>query len=167
MDWRGESTLASARPAAQSSFEFDPTGDDPVGTVEIGSPTTATRREERYPWSVVVWNDADRERSFDVSVVSESLGRVADRELVLPAGGWYRLGLLEPDRYAIQVRAHDRPRYEFQIPYTGFDCNRHAARLRVTSTGLVEYVTWSTAVGCGAYPAPRGEEWTSDGTDAE
>ena len=167
MAWRGESTPGPARPAIQSSFEFDPAREDPVGVVEVGSPTTAIRREDRYPWSVVVWNDADRERTVDVSVVGESLGRAFDGELTLPAGGWYRFRLLEPDRYAIGVRTPDRPRYEFQVPYTGFDCNRHTVRLRVTSTGLLEYVTLSDMVDCGSWPTPRGEDWTPGGTDSE
>jgi hypothetical protein len=40
-------------------------------------------------------------------------------------------------------------------------------RLRVTATGLVEYVTLSDAVGCGSWPTPRGEDWTPGGTDGE
>ena len=147
-DWQGSPTPSRARPAIQASFDVDTSSDTPIAVEKVGSREAVSRPEGRLPWMVDVWNDHDGERAVDVSVVGESLGRAVDRTVTLPARAYYRVELLEPDRYAMQVRSPDRPRYEFRVPETAFDCNDHAADLRVSPTGVVEYVTTSTAVAC-------------------
>jgi hypothetical protein len=128
-----------------------------------GSPTPAQARPAVQSSFEL---EASSDQPVEVTEVGESLGRALDRTVTLPPLACYRVKLLEPDRYAVQVRSPDRPRYEFQVAETAFDCNDHVADLRVSPTGLIEYVTSSTAVAC----APPGEYPTrepgSNSTDA-
>jgi hypothetical protein len=149
MDWNGTPTPRRARPAIQERFEFDPPASEPAGVTEIGSRDSVANPDDRLPWRVLVWNDDDSAGDISLAVFGESAGRTVDRTLSVPAGTYHEVELLAPDRYAVQVQRGEHQRYEFHVARDAFDCNRHTAEMRVSPTGLVQYVTTSTMVACG------------------
>lgn len=121
--------------------------DRPIATRTVGDRTRVTDRDDNRPHDLLVWNDG-LERTLDLGLVGESLGRVLDWQPTVPAGRFVRVALVQPDRYTANIGVIDGTDYRYTVERHWFDCNSSHTKIAVRDDGGVEHSSVTDLAGC-------------------
>ena len=119
---------------------------DPFRTLTVGDPDAVAFPDTHRPHVVDVANDADAEREIGVRV--ETADRSTGGSVAFPAGGVYRLRLVEPLAHEVVVTPPDGEASRIRVPGRYVDCNDSRTTVTVGPDGRVRHETVSTEVEC-------------------
>ncbi|WP_276281001.1 hypothetical protein [Halorussus caseinilyticus] len=155
-----ETTTTGTTTAGDGFTGIESESDRPFTTISVGTRAGVSTPESHRPHRVRVWNDSDESRTVGLRLVRDE-SAVLDRSVEFPADGYLTLRLLEPARYALELRpggevgetattgdAGGAGSGTVEISRARFDCNDSRTDVRVAADGAVQTATTTTNAAC-------------------
>lgn len=125
---------------------WNPGSESPVETAVVGDETVAFP-ENNQPHAVRVWNAAEAEREFGLTVESEG-DPVLERTVTTPADEWVLVRLAEPAAYSLRITVDGAAAGTVAVERGLIDCNGSSTNVTVGPDATVTSRTVSTMLAC-------------------
>ncbi|WP_435345133.1 hypothetical protein [Haloarchaeobius sp. HRN-SO-5] len=133
---------------ADGDTQFDPDDAERHDRVELGLRTSVSFPDNNRPVPVNVWNDADEERSIEVSVSPDGGDAISVGDEVFPPNSYLTVVLNVPMEYTVRLQRQDEVVHELAVDHTDFECNSGFTSLAVHDDWSVDEGGVSTMMAC-------------------